>query len=277
MLEMPEAVTISQQMQATLTGKTIQRFSRGVLMHKFLWLSKPAEEYDAILSGMQVTGASSYGRSIFLFVGEEHLLWFGELGGRILYHTQEQPPPVKVHLRWDFTDDSKMTYTLQMWGFVKLVDKGEISQEPYARSGIPPLSEEFTLERFDQLLEGYPEKTKKGIKGFMVTSQHINGIGNGYLQDILFRAKIHPVRKIPTLTEDERQKLFTAIQNTLAEAIKLGGREDERNLFDHPGGYRRLMSNQSVGQPCPDCGTLIQKLSYLGGACYLCPSCQVQP
>ena len=191
--------------------------------------------------------------------------------------TQEQPLPVKYHLRWDFTDDSKMTYTLQMWGFVKLVEKSEISQEPYARSGIPPLSEGFTLERFDQLLEEYPEKTKKGVKGFLVTSQHINGIGNGYLQDILFRAKIHPARKIPTLTADERQQLFTAIQNTLAEAIKLGGREDERNLFDHPGGYRRLMSNQSVGQPCPDCGTLIQKLSYLGGACYLCPSCQAQP
>jgi formamidopyrimidine-DNA glycosylase len=277
MLEMPEAVTISQQMQATLTGKTIQHFSRGVLMHKFLWLSKTAEEYDAILSGQPITGASSYGRSIFLFVGESHLLWFGELGGRILYHQLEQPLPAKYHLRWDFADDSKMTYTLQMWGFVKLLDKNEISQEPYARSGIPPLSEGFTLERFDQLLEGYPEKTKKGVKAFMVTSQYINGIGNGYLQDILFKAKIHPARKIPTLTADERQQLFTAIQNTLAEAIKLGGREDEYNLFDHPGGYHRLMSNQSVGQPCPDCGTLIQKLSYLGGACYLCPSCQAQP
>jgi formamidopyrimidine-DNA glycosylase len=276
MLEMPEAVTISQQMQASLTGKTIQHFSRGMLTHKFLWLSKTAEEYDAILSGQQITGASSYGRSIFLYVGQAHLLWFGELGGRILYHQQEQPLPAKYHLRWDFIDDSKMTYTLQMWGFVKLVENSEISQEPYARSGIPPLSEGFTLQHFDQLLDEYPEKTKKGIKGFLVTSQHINGIGNGYLQDILFRAKIHPARKIPTLSADERQQLYTAIQNTLAEAIKLGGREDEHNLFDHPGGYRRFMSNQSVGQPCPDCGTPIQKLSYLGGACYLCPTCQVQ-
>ena len=61
----------------------------------------------------------------------------------------------------------------------------------------------------------------------------------------------------------------------MAEAIKLGGREDERDLFDHPGGYTRLMSNQTVGKPCPNCGTTIQKISYLGGACYLCPTCQV--
>ena len=162
-----------------------------------------------------------------------------------------------------------------MWGFVGLLEKSELAEHPYAEVGIPPLSEGFTLERFDQLLEEYPEKTKKGVKGFLVTSKHINGIGNGYLQDILFKAKLHPARKIPTLTLSERQKLYTAIQDTMAEAIKLGGREDEHDLFDHPGGYNRLMSNQTVGQPCPNCGTTIEKISYLGGACYLCPTCQV--
>jgi formamidopyrimidine-DNA glycosylase len=58
MIEMPEATTLARQMQDTLTGKTIQHFSRGPLVHKFLWLSKPAEEYDAFLSGRQITGAS---------------------------------------------------------------------------------------------------------------------------------------------------------------------------------------------------------------------------
>lgn len=275
MLEMPEAVTIARQMQTTLTGKTFQYFSRGTLVHKFLWLSKSVEDYDALLSGKTVSGAESYGRSIYLYVGEARLLWFGELGGRILYHPQEQPLPAKYHLRWDFTDTSAMTFTLQMWGFVSLLERSELAKHPYAEVGIPPLSEKFTLQRFDQLLEEYPEKTKKGIKGFLVTSKHVNGIGNSYLQDILFKAKIHPARKIPTLMVNERQRLYAAIQDTLAQAIKLGGREDERDLFDHPGGYHRLMSSQTVGQPCPDCGTLIQKISYLGGACYLCPTCQV--
>lgn len=277
MIEMPEAMTIARQMQATLTGKTFQHFSRGVLMHKFLWLSKTLEEYNTILAGLRITGASSYGRSIFLHMGEKHLLWFGELGGRILYHAPGQPLPARYHLRWDFADSTAMTYALQMWGFVKLLEESEVNNEAYARVGIPPLSEGFTPGRFDQLLEAYPDKTKKGVKGFLVTSQHVNGIGNSYLQDILFRAKIHPARKIPTLRPDERQRLFDAIQETLAQAIQLGGREDERDLFDHPGGYHRLMSNQTVGQPCPDCGTLIQKIAYLGGACYVCPTCLEAP
>lgn len=275
MIEMPEAVTIARQMRESLVGKTYQHFSRGALTHKFLWLSKPAEEYDTALAGMPVTGASSYGRSIYLYAGEAHLLWFGELGGRILYHMPGESLPAKYHLRWDFTDASSLTFNLQMWGFVSLLKRSELAAHPYAEVGIPPLSERFNLDCFDRLLEEYPEKTKKGIKGFLVTSKHINGIGNGYLQDILFRAKILPTRKIPSLTTDERQRLHVAIQDTLSEAIRLNGREDERDLFDHPGGYKRLMSSDTVGQPCPECGAAIQKIAYLGGACYLCPHCQV--
>jgi formamidopyrimidine-DNA glycosylase len=275
MIEMPEAWTIARQMNETLTGKNFQHFGRGAMVHKFLFLSKPVEEYDAFLSGRAVTGAKSYGRSIYLYVGDTHLLWFGELGGRILYHSPGQPLPAKFHLRWDFTDASSMTFNLQMWGFVGLLERSGLPKHPYAEVGIPPLSDRFTFERFMQLLEEYPEKNKKGIKGFLVTSKHINGIGNSYLQDILFRAKIHPARKIPTLATNERHILFTAIQDTISEAIKLGGRMDEHDLFDHPGGYMRLMSSQTVGKPCPNCGTTIQKISYLGGACYLCPTCQV--
>ena len=275
MIEMPEAWTIASQMDETLTGKTFQRFSRGALTHKFLWLNKTTEEYDAFLSGKQVNSAKSYGRSIYLFVGDAHVLWFGELGGQILYHAQGKTLPPKYHLRWDFTDASSLTFKMQMWGFVGLLKKTELASHAYAEVGIPPLSDGFTFERFDPLLEDYPDKTKKGIKGFLVTSKHINGIGNGYLQDILFRAKVHPTRKIPTLSVSERQSLYTAIQGTMSEAIKLGGREEERDLHNHPGRYARLMGKQTVGKPCPDCGTTIEKITYLGGACYLCPACQV--
>jgi formamidopyrimidine-DNA glycosylase len=274
MIEMPEAATIARQMNETLTGKTFVHFSRGTMTHKFLWLNKPAEEYNAFLVGKSVTGAKSYGRSIFLYVGETHLQLFAELGGRILFHPPGEDLPVKYHLRWDFKDGSCLTYNLQMWGYVGLLEKADLSAPPFTDTGIPPLTDDFTQDCFDQLLEAYPEKTGKGIKGFLVTSKYVFGIGNGYLQDILFRAKIRPTRKIPTLSTEERRNIYSAIQDTLAEAIQLNGREDEHDLFDQPGGYRRLMSSATVGKPCPNCGTDIQKISYLGGACYVCPKCQ---
>lgn len=279
MIEMPEAVTLAKQMNAALIGKTIQCFGHGELVHKFLWLNRPVEEYDSILAGKTVTGARSYGKSIYLDLGTENLLWFSEMGGRILYLPEQQTPlpqksPSKVHLRWDFTDGSALVLILQMWGAVRLLETNGLTQRPDAETGIPPLSAAFTFEGFDELLEYYPEKSKQGIKGFLVTSKYVNGLGNGYLQDILFRAGIHPRRKIPAINEVERRQLYAAIQETMKQAIELGGRDDERDLFDQPGSYHRLMSNQVVGQPCPVCGTIIEKIAYLGGACYVCPQCQ---
>jgi formamidopyrimidine-DNA glycosylase len=275
MIEMPEATTIAKEMNETLVGKIFQHFSRGDLTHKFLWLTKPAEEYDALLSGKSITSARSYGRSIFLNVGETLVLLFADLGGRILYHSPGEPLPAKYHLRWDFSDASTMSFSMQMWGFVGLLDKAELASPKYADTGIPPLSAELDLERFNQLLDGYPEKNSKGIKGFLTTSKYIHGIGNGYLQDILFHAKIQPTRKIPTLSPAERHRLYSSIQETISDAIRLGGREDERDLFNQPGGYHRLMSADTAGSPCPSCGTAIKKFAYLGGACYVCPYCQV--
>jgi formamidopyrimidine-DNA glycosylase len=275
MIEMPEASTLSRQMNETLIGKTFQRFEQGELRHKFLWLNKPAEETSAILAGRPVTGASSYGRSLYLHIGSEHLLWFGEIGGRLLYHPAAGALPKKYHLRWDFSDGTALTFVLQMWGFVCLLERSEFDLRPHKETGIPPLSPEFTYVCFEQLMEEYPDKNKKGVKGFLVTGQHINGIGNSYCQDILFRARLHPERKIPSISSDERHQLYDSIQHTLKLAIEQGGREDERDLFDQPGGYTRMMSKQTVGGPCPVCNATIEKIAYLGGACYLCPRCQV--
>ena len=274
MIEMPEAYTLARQMNEALTGKTFQSFAQGELRHKFLWLDRPAEESSTILAGRAITGASSYGRSMYLQVGSEHLIWFGDIGGHLFHHPAAGPLPKKYHLRWDFSDDTSLSFVLQMWGFVRLLERSEFGERPYKEAGIPPLSTEFTLERFNTLLEEYPDKTSKGVKGFLVTSQHMNGIGNSYAQDILFRARLSPKRKIPDINALEREELYRAIQETVRLAIQAGGREDERDLFDRPGGYRRLMSSQTAGTPCPACSTIIEKMAYLGGACYLCPRCQ---
>ena len=53
-----------------------------------------------------------------------------------------------------------------------------------------------------------------------------------------------------------------------------GGRNDEVDLLGNPGGYVRIMDSRAAGQPCPKCGRTVEKIQYLGGACYFCPKCQ---
>lgn len=99
-------------------------------------------------------------------------------------------------------------------------------------------------------------------------------MGNAIAQDILFRARLHPRRSLAELGEERVDELFAAITGTVRDVIAAGGRSDERDLFDRPGGYARVMHAKAAGRPCPGCGTTVMKISYLGGACYFCPACQ---
>ena len=112
------------------------------------------------------------------------------------------------------------------------------------------------------------------IKAFLATEQRIPGLGNGVLQDILYNARIHPKRKVDTLTNEERESLFHSIKTTLKEMTAQGGRDTEKDLFGKPGGYRTRLSQNIVGKPCPVCGGMIIKEPYLGGSIYFCDGCQ---
>jgi formamidopyrimidine-DNA glycosylase len=278
MIEMPEATIIAQQMNQTLTGKTIARFGRGNKIHKFLWLNRPDEEYEVILPGLVVKGASSFGRSIYLRLND-YMIWWSDTGGKLLFHKTGEKFPKNYHLGWEFEDGSKLSFAMQMWGGVKLLDKSEFNNKPNGETGVEPLSKAFTFECFDQMLDNYPEKTAKGIKGFLVATgyvmpDHIAGLGNAIVQDILFNARLHPKRKVMDINQDERALLFKQINETITEAIRLGGRYDEVDHYGNKGRYVRLMDSKSKGKPCTICETDIKKISYLGGACYLCPKCQ---
>jgi len=163
-----------------------------------------------------------------------------------------------------------------MWGFVSLLDESQFSELP---PGVPPLAPAVPVERFETMLGPYPARRSKGIKGFLVATSHhtpdcINGLGNAIVQDILFNAGLSPKRKTQDITPYDRRRLYDAIQETVRQAADLGGRYDEVDLFGRQGRYVRLMDSKAAGKPCPNCGRPIEKISYLGGACYLCPACQ---
>jgi formamidopyrimidine-DNA glycosylase len=137
-----------------------------------------------------------------------------------------------------------------------------------------PVEPAFTPEYLSALIETAAAEQRRSVKGLLTRDQLIPGFGNAIAQDIMFRAHLNSRRPIDTLAAPERRALHTSIVETVNQVIAAGGRYDETDLYGNPGGYVRLMDKNAVGQPCPECGTLIGKMSYLGGACYYCPSCQ---
>jgi formamidopyrimidine-DNA glycosylase len=137
-----------------------------------------------------------------------------------------------------------------------------------------PVEPEFTLDYFSALVEELATGKKRSVKGLLTQDQIIPGLGNAIAQDILFRASLHPKHPIADLSEDQKRVLYDSILKTVNEVMEKGGRYDEFDLYNHRGGYIRIMDKNAVGNPCPECGSIIEKIQYLGGSCYFCPSCQ---
>lgn len=276
MIELPEAIVIARQISAELAGKQIAEAVHLQSPHKFAFVSKRTpEEHAAILRGRTLGAAVASGSSIVVGAAPDYKLVFGCGGERITYHAGAATLPKKHQLLLRFTDDTYLTVTVQGWGNVFLMTDAEARTHRHVGfDRIGALDDAFTPAYWDGLFAALPPDDKRAIKYFLISEPGVWGVGNGYLQDILFHARIHPRRRAVDVTADERGALYIAIRETLQRAVDLGGRDSERDLYGHPGGYVRLMDSTTAGQPCPACGTPIEKISFLGGACYFCPQCQ---
>ncbi|MDI7276006.1 MAG: DNA-formamidopyrimidine glycosylase family protein [Anaerolineae bacterium] len=275
MIELPEALTIARQMNTELRGRRIEAALRGNAPHKFAFYGRPPEEFEAILKGKAVGEVRANGGWIVADVEPGHVLLLGGGGERIVFHQSEKTLPKKHQLLLRFADGTWLTVTVQMWGFIQVLEPSELASHPHAgRKGVSPLSDDFTFDYFGRLFEANDDPARS-IKFFFISQPGIWGVGNGCLQDILFRARVNPQRKVADITPQERRALYEATRETLKQMVDQGGRDSERDLYDRPGGYRRILHSKAAGQPCPVCGATVKGIRYLGGMSYYCPECQV--
>jgi formamidopyrimidine-DNA glycosylase len=275
MFELPEFVTLARQMDDALTGKTVQKGNLGNTPHRFVWYNRTPKQFAALTRGKTVGRAWSEGKWLFLPLDPGYHLVLGECGGKLLYHPPGADVPAKYHLCLEFTDGSSMTAMTQMWGAMELYEKGKERARKYICDMRPtPDAPAFSWVYFDRLIESLTAGERKSAKGLLTQEQLIPGLGNAIAQDILFTARLHPRHPIEELTTRQRRALHRAIVRTVNAVVRRGGRYDETDLFGQPGGYVRIMDKNRVGRPCPACGHRIEKMQYLGGACYFCPHCQ---
>jgi formamidopyrimidine-DNA glycosylase len=275
MFELPEYVVLARQMNVTLQGKTIREGHLGNSPHKFVWYNRKPAEFEELTKGKTIGEAYSRGRWLFIPFNPGYILVLGECGGKVLYYPAGTKLPEKYHLYIQFTDGSFLTTLTQMWGAMELFEAGKEQERQYIKGmRVTPIEPEFTFEYFSHLIDDLLAGEKRSVKGLLTQDQLIPGLGNAIAQDIMFKAGLHPKHGIANLDPTQRQKLYQEIVSTVQEVVDLGGRYDETDLYNQPGRFIRLMDSKSAGQPCRVCGTPIEKIQYLGGACYICPECQ---
>jgi formamidopyrimidine-DNA glycosylase len=271
MIELPEAVVIARQISETLNGKRIKHAAANASPHKFAWYTGDPAEYNDRLKGKMIGPGEGVAGSIEFAAGDMIL----SISAPIRYHLQGEKRPEKHQLLIEFDDGTAISASAQMWGGFFCFPAGTNGGFPdsdLARTRPSPLADPFDRAYFDTLSDA--ETPKLSAKAFLATEQRIPGLGNGVLQDILWAARIHPKRKMADLSAAEVDAMFGAVKQVLADMTARGGRDTERDLFGSPGGYKTVLSKNTVGCPCHVCGSIIQKEAYLGGAIYYCPGCQ---
>jgi formamidopyrimidine-DNA glycosylase len=272
MPEMPEITVLARQMNKEVKGKQVANIES--IQPKNL--NAPVTSCTKIIKGKTVANVSSRGKWIFIKLDPAYYLLINlGMNGDLLYFTPAKKLPEKYHFKLDFTDKTGFTAGFQWFGYIHLVAEKDLDKHKLtARLGINPTDKNFTLEHFKQILA----KKKTGVKNFLLDQKNVAGIGNVYIQDTLFRARLHPNRKTNTLTEKEAEALHKAIKDTLNHAIKLGGLAYEKNFYGKHGKFTAdsFLVGYKTGKPCPQCGTTIQKIRTGTTASYICPKCQPQ-
>ena len=272
MLELPEAVTLASQIEKAFEGKVITRAVAGHTPHKFAFYEGDPVDYPGLLEGKTVGGSASFGGHAMMIAGDMRLGFSDGVNARFFAPGEERPN--KHQLLLDFDDGSSLVCTISMYGFFGLRQADDQGNEYFqaAKNKPSPLSDAFDAAYFEGLLSS--AKPTLSAKAFLATEQRVPGLGNGVLQDILFRAGVHPKTKTGTLDDREKKLLFDAVKSTMLEMTDGGGRDTEKDLYGREGGYRTILSRNTLDKPCPVCGGAVKREAYLGGNIYFCPGCQ---
>ncbi|MDC5696224.1 Fpg/Nei family DNA glycosylase [Intrasporangium calvum] len=137
-----------------------------------------------------------------------------------------------------------------------------------ARLGPDPLADDFTVERFGELLHG----RRTQIKGLLRDQEVIAGVGNAYSDEILHVAKLSPFAIAGTLAPEVVERLYTALRETLTHAVQAASGKPAKELKDAKRAGMRVHAR--TGEACPECGDVVREVSFADTSLQYCATCQ---
>jgi formamidopyrimidine-DNA glycosylase len=132
------------------------------------------------------------------------------------------------------------------------------------------------IEISDTDLKASMQGKRSRVKSYLLDQSKIAGIGNAYVHDILWLAELHPNRTINTMNGEDISRLAQAIQDGLQPSLDKGGAFYELNIYGEGGRFTMedIKIGYKEGQPCPRCGTDIEKVKTGSTQSFICPNCQ---
>lgn len=196
-------------------------------------------------------------------------------GGHPIEISETKLPNKHSHIIFELGNGTLYYNDTRMFGYVLYYPSNQALEKEnhFSAYGLEPMSKEFTSK---YLFENVNKKSGK-IKAVLMDQKIVTGLGNIYVDESLFEAKINPTRASSSITKEEATKLHKAIIRILKHAIRLGGSSvaTYRLLDDSRGNYAREHKVYGKnGKKCPNCGAPFEKILIQTRTTIFCPKCQ---
>ena len=242
-------------------GKTIARVS--VLRPVAVRSHSPAR-FARALRGARIAEVRRRGKTLRISLDGLTLIFHYMLWGVIRFHPTAVDPEEGTSLLLDFRDGSTLEFRELQLSRFHLVRAGAADED----NAIDPLAAGTTFAVFRAAL-----RPRGSIRNALTDQARIAGIGNLWAHEILFAARLRPMREMRTLGEGDRRALYRKTRQVLSRAIRAGGEPDFVDVFGRRGRYR-LMVYGRAGQPCLGCGGKVRDGRVGGRPTFYCPACQ---
>ena len=270
MPELPEVETVVRVLAPEVMGRRVTH----VTVRETRLRGGIASDFPARLSGRRIGALERHGKYLLAPL-DDGSIWLVHLGmtGRLTLGAagamEERHDHVLIHL-----DDGRvLTYNdARRFGRMAVIAGTERGLE--TGSGIDALGPELTAAALFALTR----RRGTTIKALLMDQRRVAGLGNIYVNEILFRAGVRPSRRAGRLSQAECRRMVAATRAVLAEAIRRGGSSisDYRDGLGRQGWFQlRHRVYDRAGEPCRRCGTFIRARVIVGRSSFYCPRCQV--
>ncbi len=274
MPELPEVETVRRWLEPGLVGRHFQRVE--ILDPRLVRPHEPLE-VSAELKGEQVAALDRRGKYLIVrFESGRALLIHLRMTGSLRHGPRgslDDEPHRRAVVRLD--DGSDVMYRdVRRFGTWLLLEPAEL--EPYlvARLGEEPLERTFTPTRLAAALA----RRRAPLKAALLDQRTLAGMGNIYVDEALWRARLHPLTPAAEVSQPAEVRALT---RGIKDALRAGIAHQGATLRDYAqpdGGSGRMQLEFKVygrgGEPCERCGTPIEKTRVAGRGTWYCPHCQ---
>jgi formamidopyrimidine-DNA glycosylase len=267
--ELPEVETVVRSLTPELVGRRVV----GVTLRERRLRGGIARDFSARLEGRRIARLERRGKYLLAWL-DDGAVWLVHLGmtGQLTLAPASRPDRVHDHVVIALDDGRLLTFNdARRFGRVAVVASDTLGDE--AGDGLDPLSDGFTAAT----LFGLTRRRRTSIKALLMDQRRVAGLGNIYVNEILFHAGIRPRRRAGRLARTECARLVVATRRVLEEAIRRGGSSisDYRDGLGRAGEFQlRHHVYDRAEQPCRRCGAAIRKRVHGGRSSFYCPSCQ---